>query len=602
MQKNITKITDKIIKRSVKSRAQYLEKIEAQKSIKVRRGALSCSNLAHGFAASSPIDKQRLTGEETPNIGIITSYNDMLSAHQPYEKYPAFIRQVAQDLGATAQVAGGVPAMCDGVTQGQEGMDLSLFSRDLIAMSCAIALSHNMFDSALYLGICDKIVPGMLIAALNFGQMPAIFIPAGPMSSGMPNEEKARIRELYAQGKIGKKQLLEAEAKSYHSAGTCTFYGTANSNQMLMEFMGLQLPGSSFVAPNTPLRGALTKRAIEVALNTSAIGKNYIPIANIIDEKSIVNGLVGLNATGGSTNHAIHLIAIAKAAGIIITWQDMEDISEITPLLTRIYPNGYADINQFNSCGGLGFIIGELLENGLLHQNVTTILGKGLDKYAAEARLNKGELEFTAPPKKSGNEKILVKMNKAFAKTGGLKLLKGNLGEAIIKISALKDQHKKVKAPAKVFHTQDELMQAFKQGKMDKDMVAVVRFNGPKANGMPELHKLSPYLGVLQERGFKVALLTDGRMSGASGKIPAAIHLSPEALTGGNIAKIKNGDMILLDANKGVLELLVDEKELEGRKLATHDLSQAHIGMGRELFSGFRELVGGANKGATIFD
>ncbi len=602
MQKNIQAITDKIINRSKKTRLAYLEKVERQKSIKVRRMALSCSNLAHGFAACPPIDKQRLSGEETLNLGIISAYNDMLSAHQPYETYPHFIKQVAREIGATAQVAGCVPAMCDGVTQGQVGMDLSLYSRDVIALSCAIALSHNMFDAIAYLGICDKIVPGMLIAALNFGHLPAIFIPSGPMSSGLPNEEKARIREAFAQGKIGHKELLAAEAKSYHSPGTCTFYGTANSNQMLMEFMGLQLPGSSFVAPTSKLREALTKEAVTNVLSISATGDNYTPIANIIDEKAIVNALIGLNATGGSTNHAIHLIAIAKAAGIIINWQDMEDISENTPLLARIYPNGSADVNQFDASGGLGFVISELLENGLLHENVMTIRGEGLAKYAATAKLIDEKLEFIAAPKQSGDEKILVKIDKAFAKTGGLKVLKGNIGTAIIKLSALEKQHRKIHAPAKIFHCQAQLIRAFQQGKMNKDMVAVVRFNGPKANGMPELHKLTPYLGVLQAKGFKVALLTDGRMSGASGKIPAAIHLSPEALSGGNIAKIKDGDMILLDANKGVLELQISEKELAKRELAEYDLTSEHVDMGREMFSAFREQVDESDKGASIFD
>ncbi len=602
MHRKIINITNRIKQRSSKTRALYLKKIDKQKSTKVRRSALSCSNLAHGFAACPSIDKERLKGEKTANLGIITAYNDMLSAHQPYETYPEFIRQIARDLGATAEVAGAVPAMCDGVTQGQEGMDLSLFSREIIALSATIGLSHNMFDCVAYLGICDKIVPGLLIAAITFGHIPAIFIPSGPMSSGLPNKEKARIRELYAAGKISKKQLLEAESKSYHSAGTCTFYGTANSNQMLLEFMGLQLSGSSFVRPNTKLRDELTKEAVKTALSNVATGKNYIATSDIITEETIINALVGLMATGGSTNHTIHLIAIAKAAGIIINWQDMEDISEITPLLARVYPNGSADVNQFDAAGGIGFIMHALLENGLLHEDVMTIKGKGLSNFIKRTELNNDRLEFFTPIEQSKDNNILRPMDNPFATSGGIKLLKGNIGEAIIKISAVRKQHRKIKAKAKIFHSQEELVEAFNNDEMNMDMVAVVCFNGPKANGMPELHKLTPYLSLLQDRGFNVALLSDGRMSGASGKVPAAIHLSPEALSGGNIAKIRDGDMILLDAEKGVLELLVDEKELANRKLAKCRYDIHHIGMGRELFSGFRELISEANEGATIFE
>ncbi len=603
MTKTIEQITKNIIAKSKKPREKYLEKIAKQKSIKPNRSALSCSNLAHGFAACPAIDKQRLAGEKAANLGIISAYNDMLSAHQPYENYPPFIKECAREIGATAQFAGGVPAMCDGVTQGQAGMDLSLFSRDVIALSCAIALSHNMFDCVAYLGICDKIVPGMMIGALNFGHLPSIFIPSGPMASGLPNKEKAHIRELFAQGKIGHKELLEAESKSYHSPGTCTFYGTANSNQMLMEFMGLQLPASSFVHPNSDLRKALTKEAVKTILNITSLGENYTPIADIVDEKAIVNAIVGLNATGGSTNHAIHLIAIAHAAGIIIDWQDFEDISEITPLLTRIYPNGFADINQFEQSGGLGFVIRELLSRELLHEDVMTIVGKGLSNYAKRAQLDEGgTVKFVEPNIDSYDENILRKIDNPFAPSGGLKYLRGNIGQAIIKISAVKKEHRKIKAPAKIFHSQEELMQAFKNNELNHDFVAIVRFCGAKAIGMPELHKLTPYLSILQDKGFKVALLTDGRMSGASGKVPAAIHLSPEAHCGGNIAKIKDGDMILLDSENGVLELLIDEKELASRELAAHDLSKEHYGMGRELFAGFRTLVGGADRGASIFD
>lgn len=595
----IQQVTDRIIKRSEKTRRLYLDRMDAQVKKGVHRSALSCGNLAHGFAACAPAEKEKLSDGITPNIGIITAYNDMLSAHQPYKDYPDLIKEAARAQGATAQVAGGVPSMCDGVTQGQPGMDLSLFSRDVIAMSAAIGLSHNMFDAAMYLGICDKIVPGLVIAALTFGHIPAVFVPAGPMPSGLPNDEKARIRQLYAEGKVGRDELLKAESDSYHSAGTCTFYGTANTNQMLMEIMGLHIPGSSFVNPGTPLRDALTKEATRRALAITAMGNEFTPVSQVIDEKAVVNGMIGLHATGGSTNHTIHLIAMAMAAGIQITWEDMSDLSDATPLLARVYPNGMADVNHFHAAGGMGFLIDQLLNDGALHEDVKTIWGTGLSVYAQEPKLDGDKLSFTAAPKISGDESVLSPKNKPFSETGGLKLLRGNLGQSVIKISAVKPEHRVVEAPARVFHSQDEMQEAFRKGELERDVVAVVRFSGPKAIGMPELHKLTPPLGILQGRGYKVALVTDGRMSGASGKIPAAIHLTPEAVDGGPIARIKDGDIIRLDAEKGTLEIKVDEAEFNARPLATQDLSASHFGLGRELFSGFRALVGSADKGAN---
>lgn len=595
----IKDVTDRIIKRSEKTRRTYLDRMDAQVKRGVHRSALSCGNLAHGFAACAPGDKEKLSDGVTPNIGIITAYNDMLSAHQPYYDYPDTIKAAAREMGATAQVAGGVPSMCDGVTQGQPGMDLSLFSRDVIAMSAAIGLSHNMFDAAMYLGICDKIVPGLVIAALTFGHIPAVFVPAGPMPSGLPNDEKARIRQLFAEGKVGREELLQAESDSYHSAGTCTFYGTANTNQMLMEIMGLHIPGSSFVNPGTPLREALTKEAARRALAITALGNEFTPASQVIDEKAIVNGMIGLHATGGSTNHTIHLIAMAAAAGIQINWQDMSDLSDSTPLLAKVYPNGMADVNHFHAAGGMGFMIEQLLNDGALHDDVKTIWGSGLHVYAQEPKLDGEKVHFVAAPKTSGNDKVLAGTDAAFAKTGGLKLLKGNLGQSVIKISAVKEEHRFVEAPAKVFHSQDEMQEAFRKGDLEQDMIAVVRFSGPKAIGMPELHKLTPPLGILQGRGYKVALVTDGRMSGASGKIPAAIHLTPEALDGGPIAKIKDGDMLRLDSENGTLEFLGDQAEFDARPLATQDLSTSHYGLGRELFSGMRALVGAADKGAS---
>jgi phosphogluconate dehydratase len=599
--KAVQDVTDRIAARSADTRRDYLNRLDAARARGVYRAALSCGNLAHGFAACSPSDKAKLAGNKSLNLGIVTSYNDMLSAHQPYQFYPDIIKEAARSIGATAQVAGGVPAMCDGVTQGQPGMDLSLFSRDVIAMATAIALSHNMFDAALFLGICDKIVPGLLIGALSFGHLPAVFVPAGPMPSGIPNDEKARVRQLYSEGKVGRAELLESEAKSYHSAGTCTFYGTANSNQMLMEIMGLHLPGASFVNPGTPLRDALTREAAKRALSLTAEGNDYTPVGHVVDAKSIVNGLVGLHATGGSTNHTLHLIAIAAAAGLQVTWQDMADLSEVVPLLARVYPNGIADVNHFHSAGGMGFLIRELLESGHLHEDVKTVFGGGLSAYAAEAKLIENKLSFEPAPAESGDPKVLTTVATAFSKSGGLRLLKGNLGKSVIKVSAVKPEHRVIEAPAKVFHSQQGLQAAFKAGELNRDFIAVVRFAGPKAVGMPELHNLTPALGVLQGRGFKVALVTDGRMSGASGKVPAAIHMTPEALDGGPISKLRDGDMLRLDAEAGTLTFLGDERELLSRTPATEDLRNEHFGMGRELFAGFRSLVGAADRGASVF-
>ncbi|MEQ1768458.1 MAG: phosphogluconate dehydratase [Devosia sp.] len=599
--KAIQDVTDRIAARSAPTRRDYLGRIERAREQGVYRAALSCGNLAHGFAACSPSDKAKLAGSKALNLGIVTSYNDMLSAHQPYQFYPDIIKEAANAIGATAQVAGGVPAMCDGVTQGQPGMDLSLFSRDVIAMATAIALSHNMFDAAVFLGICDKIVPGLLIGALSFGHLPAVFVPAGPMPSGLPNDEKARVRQLYSEGKVGRAELLESEAKSYHSAGTCTFYGTANSNQMLMEIMGLHLPGASFVNPGTPLRDALTREATRRALSLTATGNDYTPVGHVIDEKAIVNGLVGLHATGGSTNHTLHLIAIAAAAGLHVTWQDMSDLSEAVPLLARVYPNGVADVNHFHSAGGMGFLIRELLASGHLHEDVKTVFGGGLSNYAVEAKLIEDKLSFTPSPEQSGNPKVLTSVKEAFSASGGLKLLSGNLGRSVIKVSAVKPEHRVIEAPARVFHSQQGLQAAFKAGELNSDFIAVVRFQGPKAVGMPELHNLTPALGVLQGRGFKVALVTDGRMSGASGKVPAAIHVTPEAVDGGPISKLRDGDMLRLDADTGTLTFLGDERELLSRTPAIEDLRNEHFGMGRELFAGFRALVGAADRGASVF-
>ncbi len=598
----LSAITRRIVERSKPTREAYLDRVRAAASKKPHRSVLSCGNLAHGFAVCSPAEKQALSGDQVLNLGIITAYNDMLSAHQPYETFPAIIREAAREAGGVAQVAGGVPAMCDGVTQGQPGMELSLFSRDLIAMAAGIGLSHNMFDAAVYLGVCDKIVPGLVIAALAFGHLPAIFVPAGPMTSGLPNDEKSRIRQLYAEGKVGRAELLEAESKSYHGPGTCTFYGTANSNQMLMEIMGFHLPGASFINPGTPLREALTREAARRALAITASGNEYTPAGEMIDERSIVNGVVGLHATGGSTNHTLHLVAMAAAAGIKLTWQDISDLSDIVPLLARVYPNGLADVNHFHAAGGMGFLIAQLLKGGLLHEDVRTVAGEGLSSYAIDVKLGeRGQVLREPIPAESADPKVLTTIDKPFQANGGLKVLSGNLGRGVIKISAVKPDRHIIEAPAIVFHDQQELQDAFKAGKLDRDFIAVVRFQGPKANGMPELHRLTPPLGVLQDRGYRVALVTDGRMSGASGKVPAAIHVTPEAKDGGPIALIRDGDMLRLDAVAGTLELLVDASELASRTPVTADLSGNEFGMGRELFASFRLLARPADEGAGVF-
>ncbi|MGL4592252.1 MAG: phosphogluconate dehydratase [Aestuariivirga sp.] len=599
----ISAVTEAIIARSAAPRRRYLDKIDAAVARQPKRKALGCANIAHGFAACGAADKNALRNGTGPNLGIVTAYNDMLSAHQPFETYPELIRKAARDTGGTAQVAGGVPAMCDGVTQGETGMELSLFSRDVIALSTAVALSHQMFDAAVYLGVCDKIVPGLIIGALSFGHLPAVFIPAGPMTSGLPNDEKGKIRQLYAEGKVTRDALLEAEAQSYHGPGTCTFYGTANSNQMLMEIMGLHLPGSTFVNPGTPLRDAITRASAKQALSITALGNDYRPIGRNYDEKAVVNGIVGLLATGGSTNHTLHLIAMAAAAGIVVTWKDFAELSAAVPLLSRVYPNGKADVNHFNAAGGMGFLIRELLGAGLLHEDVQTIMGTGLAGYTKEARLGAdGELVYADAAAISGDESVLRPSARPFQPTGGLNVLDGNLGTAVIKSSSIPADRHVIEAPARVFHSQEELQKAFRSGELNYDVVAVVRFQGPKANGMPELHRLTPPLAVLQEKGFRVALVTDGRMSGASGKVPAAIHLTPEAAEGGPIAKIRDGDMIRVDADAGTLEVLVGAAEFHARPPVHIDLSANHQGTGRELFAAFRAITGSAAQGASIFE
>ncbi|MGB2426487.1 MAG: phosphogluconate dehydratase [Alteromonas sp.] len=598
MNSQIQDVTDRIIERSQATRAAYLAKIERARKEGPHRGALSCGNLAHGFAACNAADKSGLRSMTKANVAIVSSYNDMLSAHQPYESYPAIIKQAVNEVGSVAQFAGGVPAMCDGVTQGNPGMDLSLMSRDVIAMSAAVALSHNMFDSAMMLGICDKIVPGLLLGGLSFGHLPTVFVPAGPMPSGLPNKEKARVRQAYAEGKVGREELLEAESQSYHSAGTCTFYGTANSNQLVVEMMGLHLPGSSFVNPGTPLRDALTKAAAVQATRLTDLGDNYTPIGHVVDAKAIVNGLVALLATGGSTNHTMHLIAVARAAGYIVNWDDFSDLSNATPLLTRIYPNGHADINHFTAAGGMALLFKELLDNGLLHNDVKTICGVGLDHYTKEPVLIDGELEWRDGPTESLDKEVVASVVTPFKPDGGLSVLGGNLGRAVMKTSALREPHCHIKAPAVVFEDQFELDAAFKAGDLDRDCIVVVRFQGPAAIGMPELHRLTPPLGVLQDRGYKVALVTDGRMSGASGKVPAAIHVTPEAYKGGLIAKVQNGDMIEINTQTGELKLLVEESELDQRQAARTDIALHQVGMGREMFGGMRSTLTGAEEGA----
>jgi phosphogluconate dehydratase len=598
---DIEAVTERIVRRSSPGRRRYLDHLRAASDAKPRRRHLPCANLAHGFAACSDADKSVLASDRIPNIAIVTAYNDMLSAHQPFHDYPQKIKAALGKVGAVAQVAGGVPAMCDGVTQGLPGMELSLLSRDVIALSTAIALSHDMFDAALYLGVCDKIVPGLLIGALSFGHLPGLFVPAGPMTSGMPNVEKARIRQLHAEGKVGRAELLESESRSYHGPGTCTFYGTANSNQMLMEIMGLMLPGAAFINPGTPLREKMTEASALRALDLTAYKNSYTPLGEIVDERALVNAIVGLHATGGSTNHTIHLIAIARAAGIDLDWQDFADLSRIVPLLCRIYPNGSADVNQFEAAGGMAFLIGELRDARLLHDRVRTVAGDGLAAYTREPKLEGGEIVWHPGEAESLDESILRPAEKPFSPHGGLMVLEGNLGRAVIKISSVPRDRTVIEAPAICFEDQAEVEKAFKSGRLAGDFVAVVRFQGPKANGMPELHKLSPILGVLQERGQRVALLTDGRMSGASGKIPAAIHVVPEALDEGPIARIRDGDIILIDAENGRLGVKLDGDIWASRSPAKATTTAAHAqGLGRELFSPLRAALSPADRGASV--
>ena len=593
---SIDRVTDRIRTRSRATREAYLAKIARAAEDGPRRAHLSCGNQAHAYAAMP--EKDDLALSRKPNIGIITAYNDMLSAHQPYERFPDLIRRAGAAAGATVQVAGGVPAMCDGVTQGRAGMELSLFSRDVIALAAGVGLSHDCFDAALYLGVCDKIVPGLVMAAATFGHVPAVFLPAGPMPSGLPNDEKSRVRQQFAAGEVGRDALMAAEMASYHSPGTCTFYGTANSNQMLMEFMGLHLPGSSFVNPNTPLRDALTVAGVQRAAAITRLGNDYLPAGEILDEKAFVNGIVGLMATGGSTNLVIHIPAMAKAAGILIDIEDFHDISESVPLMARVYPNGLADVNHFHAAGGLGYMIGQLLEAGLLHADVKTINGSGLDGYTAEPRLDGDRIRWTEGARDSLNDRILRPAGNAFAPTGGLKQLAGNLGRGVIKVSAVAPERHVIEAGARVFSDQDQVKEAFKAGEFTADTVVVVRFQGPRANGMPELHSLTPILAVLQDRGLKVALLTDGRMSGASGKVPAAIHISPEASAGGPLARVRDGDPIRLDAVRGTIDCLAPD--FETRPAAAYDPSTSSEGMGRELFAAFRAAAGPASEGAGV--
>ncbi|CCQ15367.1 Phosphogluconate dehydratase [Rhodococcus sp. AW25M09] len=597
----LRQVTDRIADRSQFDRTKYLARIAAAGDRGPARGRLACANIAHGFAASGKADKQALRGMVKPNIAIVSAYNDMLSAHKPFETYPAVLKRSVIDAGGIAQFAGGVPAMCDGITQGRDGMQLSLFSRDIIAMSTAIALSHDMFDATLMLGVCDKIVPGMLIGALSFGHLPAVFVPAGPMTSGLPNGEKAKARQLYAEGKVGREALLDAEAASYHGSGTCTFFGTANSNQLLMEVMGLHLPGSSFVNPGTAMRDALTREAAHVVTGLTSLGDNYTPVGEVVDEKSIVNGCVALLATGGSTNHTMHLVAIAKAAGITLTWQDLSDLSAVVPLMARIYPNGKADVNHFHAAGGLGFVIGSLLDAGLIHEDVTTIAGKGLTRYTQEPKLDGDGVMWQDGTRISHDNSVLRGATEPFSADGGLKMLTGPIGKCVIKTSALAPEHRVVTGPARVFDDQADFLEAFDAGLLDSDFVAVLRYQGPQANGMPELHKLTPALGILQDKGRSVALITDGRMSGASGKVAAAIHLTPEAASGGPIAKILDGDMITLDSVGGTLSIDVPLAEFEARPVTGRVLdADEWSSTGRDLFSGMRALVGPADEGAMF--
>ncbi|HCF5537699.1 TPA: phosphogluconate dehydratase [Pseudomonas aeruginosa] len=600
MHPRVLEVTRRIQARSAATRQRYLEMVRAAASKGPHRGTLPCGNLAHGVAACGESDKQTLRLMNQANVAIVSAYNDMLSAHQPFERFPGLIKQALHEIGSVGQFAGGVPAMCDGVTQGEPGMELSLASRDVIAMSTAIALSHNMFDAALCLGVCDKIVPGLLIGSLRFGHLPTVFVPAGPMPTGISNKEKAAVRQLFAEGKATREELLASEMASYHAPGTCTFYGTANTNQLLVEVMGLHLPGASFVNPNTPLRDELTREAARQASRLTPENGNYVPMAEIVDEKAIVNSVVALLATGGSTNHTLHLLAIAQAAGIQLTWQDMSELSHVVPTLARIYPNGQADINHFQAAGGMSFLIRQLLDGGLLHEDVQTVAGPGLRRYTREPFLEDGRLVWREGPERSLDEAILRPLDKPFSAEGGLRLMEGNLGRGVMKVSAVAPEHQVVEAPVRIFHDQASLTAAFKAGELERDLVAVVRFQGPRANGMPELHKLTPFLGVLQDRGFKVALVTDGRMSGASGKVPAAIHVSPEAIAGGPLARLRDGDRVRVDGVNGELRVLVDDAEWQARSLEPAP-QDGNLGCGRELFAFMRNAMSSAEEGACSF-
>lgn len=595
----IQKITDRIIERSKDTRAEYLARMKEHYGKRVQRSQLACTNLAHAVAAEESNTKFRLKTIENPNLGIITAYNDMLSAHQPYYRYPEFIKEIALKNGATAQVAGGVPAMCDGVTQGQIGMEMSLLSREVIAMATAVSLSHNVFDAVICLGICDKIVPGLMIGALSFGYLPTVFIPSGPMPSGISNKEKTETRKLYAEGKVGEDALLDSELKSYHAAGTCTFYGTANTNQMMMEILGLHIPSAAFIHPNTPLRTAITERAVEQAIHNTAQRDNFTPLCEIVTEKSIVNAIVGLLATGGSTNHTLHIPAIAKAAGIIVDWNDFAELSTVVPLLAKVYPSGSADVNQFHDAGGMAYIIEQLLAGGYLHNDVKTILGHGLSEYTKFAVLQDNNLRWIDAF--NNDDSILSSTDNPFSHEGGLKLLQGNLGRSVSKISAIAKEHRYVKAPAEVYNSQDDILVDYKSGKLNKDVIVLLKYQGPKANGMPELHKLTPALLSLQDQGYKVALVTDGRMSGASGKVPNAIHLTPEATINSTLAKVKSGDVIELDLDNGILELHVSNDELSKREIILPDLNKNTFGLGRELFGALRSNLSESELGATVF-
>ncbi|BAP41383.1 phosphogluconate dehydratase [Pseudomonas sp. LJDD11] len=600
MHPRILEVTERLIERSRPTRQRYLQLIREAASDEPMRAKLQCANFAHGVAGCGSEDKQTLRLMNAANVAIISAYNDMLSAHQPYEHFPQRIKQALREVGSVGQFAGGVPAMCDGVTQGEPGMELAIASRETIAMSTAVALSHNMFDAALMLGICDKIVPGLMMGALRFGHLPTLFVPGGPMVSGLSNKEKADVRQRYAEGKASREELLDSEMKSYHGPGTCTFYGTANTNQLLMEVMGLHLPGASFVNPYTPLRDALTDEAAQQVTRLTRQSGSFMPLGEIVDERSIINSIVALHATGGSTNHTLHMPAIARAAGILLTWQDMADLSDVVPTLTHVYPNGKADINHFQAAGGMSFLIRELLGAGLLHENVNTVVGHGLSRYTREPFLEDGKLVWREGPLQSLDENILRPVARPFSPEGGLRVMQGNLGRGVMKVSAVALEHQVVEAPARVFEDQQALADAFKAGELERDFVAVMRFQGPRSNGMPELHKMTPFLGVLQDRGFKVALVTDGRMSGASGKIPAAIHVCPEAHDGGPLALVRDGDVIRVDGVKGTLQVLLEPAELAARQPATTQIDSS-VGCGRELFGFMRVAFSSAEQGASAF-